>query len=420
MKGKVLSRLQNITSSQTLLEKCLAVTPGYQPPMANFDGDTLTVVPVPGGASTSGMAVKKGRKPKGKKAGDKDNTINTSSTETQMNSTSTQLDNDSPGKESKCDKVMVNLSLYRPFFRELDIEVFTILNCGLVTKAVLDTQMYTKEVTVLQIQPPQLEFLLEDLTRKLDHALIASASKRRTFLKTKADKNTGFSHLDRHSNVDIAQKAVILLPSICDHLESTSGFFQAIIADNDGLLDGPGMFTDESQLMSKCFQLLLQALMSLFSWSGFVLSENKNLLKKALTILSTRIKVTGPSQSNFQEILRQSFNYLENFSSTVPNLTSAVTLIKLLVALSERTDTEEFNEKIAALSVSLLKREWFAADGEKEKGSKHNENLQVILKMHMSYSNDVFESIETIATVAVPELINTDNKGCSDTYPTLT
>lgn len=39
--------------------------------------------------------------------------------------------------------------------------------------------------TELSIQPPQLEFLLEDFTRKLSHALISSTSKRKSFLKVR-------------------------------------------------------------------------------------------------------------------------------------------------------------------------------------------------------------------------------------------
>ena len=35
-------------------------------------------------------------------------------------------------------------------------------------------------------------------------------------------------------------------------------------------------------------------------------------------------------------IYRQSFHYLEQFSSSIPNITTAVSLTKLLVILSER------------------------------------------------------------------------------------
>jgi len=41
----------------------------------------------------------------------------------------------------------------------------------------------TQETETLQLQPTQLCFLLEDLVRKLDHCLLATAGKRRCFLK---------------------------------------------------------------------------------------------------------------------------------------------------------------------------------------------------------------------------------------------
>ena len=45
------------------------------------------------------------------------------------------------GKE---ERTSVSLQNYHAFFRELDIEVFSILHCGLVTKFILDTEMHTE------------------------------------------------------------------------------------------------------------------------------------------------------------------------------------------------------------------------------------------------------------------------------------
>ena len=42
---------------------------------------------------------------------------------------------------------------------------------------------FAQETTILQLQAPQLEFLLDDLSRKLQYSLSASASSRRSFLK---------------------------------------------------------------------------------------------------------------------------------------------------------------------------------------------------------------------------------------------
>ena len=45
---------------------------------------------------------------------------------------------------SAVDASAVDLAQYRPYFRELDIEVFNILGCGLVSRTVLDSEMQSK------------------------------------------------------------------------------------------------------------------------------------------------------------------------------------------------------------------------------------------------------------------------------------
>jgi len=38
----------------------------------------------------------------------------------------------------------VSLTAYRPFFRELDMEVLSVLQCGLLSRSLLDTELHTK------------------------------------------------------------------------------------------------------------------------------------------------------------------------------------------------------------------------------------------------------------------------------------
>lgn len=42
--------------------------------------------------------------------------------------------------------------------------------------------------------------------------------------------------------------------------------FQTLIAENDGVLDGPGSHSPEALVAASCFQQLLNALLSIFSW----------------------------------------------------------------------------------------------------------------------------------------------------------
>lgn len=41
---------------------------------------------------------------------------------------------------------------------------------------------------------------------------------------------------------------------------------QALVAQNDGLMDGPGHNTAEAQVMASCYHLLFNCLQSLFAW----------------------------------------------------------------------------------------------------------------------------------------------------------
>lgn len=47
--------------------------------------------------------------------------------------------------------------------------------------------VFVQETETLQLQPPQLQFLLEDLVCKLEHILLASNGKKRFFLKVEVN-----------------------------------------------------------------------------------------------------------------------------------------------------------------------------------------------------------------------------------------
>ena len=50
------------------------------------------------------------------------------------------------------------------------------------------------------------------------------------------------------------------------HIYDATCIFQTMIADNDGLIDGPGSKTAEALIVASCYQLLLQAILAIFSW----------------------------------------------------------------------------------------------------------------------------------------------------------
>uniref|UniRef100_A0A2K6EWL1 FA complementation group D2 n=1 Tax=Propithecus coquereli TaxID=379532 RepID=A0A2K6EWL1_PROCO len=401
MKGKVLTRLKHIVELQKILEKYLAVTPDYVPPLANFDLETLDVTPH---SSTAGSAKirKKGKIGRKRKAdGSKTSSPDTLSKEDNSEcdptpSDKSQLNKEFPGKE---EKMSVSLQNYHTFFRELDIEVFSILHCGLVTKFILDTEMHTEATEVVQLGPPELLFLLEDLAQKVENMLIPPVTRRVPFLKNKGSRDVGFSHLRQRSSQEIAHCVVQLLTPMCNHLENIHNYFQCLATENHGVVDGPGVQVQEYCIMSSCYQRLLQIFHGLFAWSGFFEPKNHNLLYSALEVLTSRLKQREHEQP-LEELLRWVRLHI---SKCCPKKLLGMPLSCFLTA---------------SLARQFLCRVW--PSGEKEKNNISNDQLHSLLCIYLEHTGSVLKAIEEIAGVGVPELINSPKDASASTFPTLT
>uniref|UniRef100_A0A3Q2XHS2 FA complementation group D2 n=1 Tax=Hippocampus comes TaxID=109280 RepID=A0A3Q2XHS2_HIPCM len=398
MKMKVMTRLQNITYLHTLLERALA-TPGYVPPVANFDGESTDMIV---SSTTPPSASGKKRKAPG----------NNSSEGSSQLEDKTEEDETQQEKEREKEKEAgqgVNLASYRPFFRELDMESLSVLECGLRASSTLDSELGTKAL----LGPAELVFLLEDMLRKMEFRLTASPAKRVPFLK---DKSIGFSHLQQKSPKDVASFCVQMLPALCSHLENCHNHFQqTLLSDNDGIVDGPTVDAQEHQLISSCCQLLLLVLNTIFS-SGFSLPGHRSLLKKALGVLVGRVK-DGGTELNL-ELLVHSFEYLLNFRSTIPNLSSALCLSQLLSTISEKGGNAIAYREQTSLARRFLSQSWITVSGEKQRGTKFNEALHTLL-IYMEHVDDVLKAVEEIANEGFPQIINASKDESSASWPTL-
>ncbi|NWY07634.1 FACD2 protein, partial [Nothoprocta ornata] len=417
MKGKVLTRLQNITELQNVLGKCLAATPGYVPPPAAFDSEALEAVP---SISAVGPVKKKNGRKK-KSDGGKTCLADRSQMDecSEGNQPDTELSElEKTAGEREAGNPVAQLHNYRQYFRELDLEVFNVLHCGLLTKSVLDTEMHTEAREVVQLGPDELLFLLDDLCWKLEHMLTPSPTRRMPFSKARY-RDIGFSHLCQKSPKEVATYVVKLLKPLCNHMENMHNYFQANATENHGIVDGPGVNVQEYQLMSSCYQQLLLTFRCLFAWNGFSQNENCDLLRSALQVLADRLK---PGEMEFlplEELISESFQYLLNFQQSVSSFSSAFTLAQLLIAIAEKPMTSWKREKIASLAKQFLCQSWVNPTGEREKGSQFNSALYTLLCVYLEHTDNILKAIEEISSVGVPELINSAKDGCSSTYPTL-
>ncbi|KAM8930382.1 Fanconi anemia group D2 protein isoform 4-T4 [Pelodytes ibericus] len=417
MKGKVLTRLQNITWLQSVLEECLAASPGFIPSSANFDTEPHEISP-PSLPATTAKKTKKGKKRTSSES--KNSSADSSQLEEQQDTEASEVEKtlQEKDKEDNNNKQTVSLHSYRAYFRELDLDVFTVLQCGLLTRAILDSEQHTKATELVQLGPAELVFLLEDLSRKMEHVLTAAA-KRVMFLKVKGNKNIGFSQLHQNTAQEVAQVVVNLLNSLCSHVENMHNYFQTLMTENHGVVDAPGIDVKEHQYMSSCYRLLLRVFHTLFAWSGFSQHENRKLLKSALAVLAGRFKEMD-TELALDKLVSQSFKYLQNLHSSVPSCSASLSLIQLLIVLTEKANSPEYQEKIGSLAKRFLCQSWVKSNGEREKGVQFNETLQSLLCIYLEHTDDVLKAVEEIVGVGIPELVNTSKDGASSTYPTLT
>ncbi|OXB78636.1 UNVERIFIED_CONTAM: hypothetical protein H355_002601 [Colinus virginianus] len=321
MKGKVLTRLQNITELQNVLGKCLSATPGYVPPTATFDSETPEgVLPINAGGPMKKKNGKKKKRDGSKACSAERSQADESSDGNQPDTELSELEKSAAERDTG--NPLAQLQSYRPYFRELDLEVFSVLHCGLLTKSILDTEMHTEASEVVQLGPAELYFLLDDMCWKLEHVLTPSSTRRVPFLKT--------------------------------------------VIPNQGVADEPGANIQEYQLMSSCYYQLLLTFRLLFAWS-------------ALQVLADRLK---PGETEFlllEELISESFQYLLNFQQSVPSFQCAFILIQLLMAISEKPMCGQRREKMASLAKQFLCQSWMKPGGDREKGSHFNNALHTLL-----------------------------------------
>uniref|UniRef100_A0A6I8MXM0 FA complementation group D2 n=1 Tax=Ornithorhynchus anatinus TaxID=9258 RepID=A0A6I8MXM0_ORNAN len=383
IKEKLIARLKHITDLQTVLEKYLAVTPGYEPPVANFDFDTLDGIP-----HVKLAVLGKTRK----KAG--------AVLEPISNHSILCSAVDFPQGLKKEKLPVVSLENYNTFFRELDLEVFSILHCRLWTPSPLAAEFLTVDPELNQLEPPQLLFLLDDLFRKMENTL-SPVAKQLPFL-TKG-KNAGFSHLQQKSTDEIARCFLQLLTPLSNHMEVIHNYFQVRhLNDMEG---APTMHGQAQLVLASCYLRLLQIFHGLFACTWFKVVCKTHVAKITLILFLSPHSLT--------------FRYLMNFQPSIPSFQCGLYLIKLQVAIAEKSLESQHKDKIAYQAKEFLCKIWLKPNGEKEKGSGFKDQLQSLLSIYLTNTDNILKAIEEIVVVGVEQLTNSPKEAHSSTFPTL-
>ncbi|KAG0727428.1 Fanconi anemia group D2 protein [Chionoecetes opilio] len=381
IKNRVYKRLEQVIEIESLIAKLVPKCSNYVPPIAVFDLDSSTAMP-----TISLSKAKRGRKQKtGKGKG-------TKGKGKKANIETTQL-----GTQACSQPVsQVPLSLATQSQRNKEAD----------------------KNSEGQLSLPEAEFLLVDLNCKLEHVL--GTSKRASPLGNSQEKSIGHSHLDLFSPAEVAQHIIQIVKPLCVHMEKISSFFQTMIADNDGIIDAPCLFTENTKPVIKVNLQLFTTIYNLLSWKGLQQEQNKETLLSILRIIAKKLEGDVVSSMDQEELISTVFRYLSNFHAAIVDLGTATVLVQTLVAIDGLPQHEDFNDSLMDVMEELLKKEWYTTGGERDKGTLFHHHLHVLLQEYLKQSKDPLKHMGMLCSEGLDKFhaeISKDHH--SDTFPTL-
>ncbi|KAJ9576903.1 hypothetical protein L9F63_006521 [Diploptera punctata] len=398
---KVLLRIENCITLQKVLARGLnyARKLDYKPPCCHFYTDIKQMLNEK--PKKVEKKVGKGKnKGKRKRKGNKDDVPNTSTANVNKSVAA-----DEPAAAAS----EVDRNVYRYYFRELEMEVFTTLSKDFV----LNKKDIKKGEPALH--PEILLFLLEDYVAKLDHCLpntVKRISSLATSQQAAAAASIGFANLDRIAVNLIARRAVKLLPYIIKKLETTAEYCQKLLDENDGLHDGPEMFKEGSAEIKLCYGMLLHAVASTVGWSGFHSSAYNNLLRDCLRVVASRQNSEHMTVTSIKLLVLSSCEYFAGYSTRTLHLTSAENLVRVIQVLSSFVPSEpEPKKKLAEISKGFLSQQWHTLEGLPESGAVYNRQVESLVKTYFANVPDQLNVVESTAQWVEKEIKPPEKQG---------
>ena len=429
-------RLKNILCLEDSLRTLLAANPTYRPPSILFSENTADWTPAVGGGSgatgnRSKAGKKKGKGKKSKPAARLD--------ESSMNATlriTSQSQRGGPAASSTLisqasqDKTatttgeeagkLADLSHYRPFFRELDLSVFNILNF-VVVRAETDLAFERENSADPALLPSELLFLLRDLSAKVDRRLISSHAKKKGFpARGVSPAAFGHTNLLSLSEASLAEKVAGLLPKLFANLDLIKDHFEQMIVHHDGVLDSGDMYNETARLNFQCLRHGFDIATAFFAWNGFQAPNMAQLLTTCLASLVERIAVVDVDTDDLKNLAERTVTYLLTFTDKILDSQVAGSHIALLDALARLVPhSKSVRRGVAETALTYCKRSWRTALG-KDQGAKFSGQVERFFATSLEYCYDPTAEMAAIFDVGVEDVFENRGKAFSnDVYQTI-
>ena len=388
---KVLIRLKQILQLRKCLQAALKTLPSFRPPTALFSEDTSDWVS-PLLAITNKKQQKSGEK-KGKKS-------KQVPTETMMNATmnlntqrTTQVSQAKVSQkgEEESKVLVVDLQAYRPFFREIDLSCLNILRVEPVTTS--STPPLAEEIQDPSLRLPELLFLLQDLQLKLEKVL---SYKKRGFPGKQNLNSLGYANISSWKPSEMVAHVLGCFKYLFAHIDEVKAYFERLESMNDESVDLITTLRDTTSLT--CLDIIkvtFQSLNTFFSWPGFSSSVNNQLLKSALYNIAHRLQNDLSDRSETSLLVSVILKYLKSFSICCLSIDVAVAHVSLMSSLAGISDNKDMG-LVAKVAETYLQKSWKQFNGEDEKGSVFNAQIEKLLQIYLCNSSKVYKDLHNL------------------------
>jgi len=423
----VLVRLKNIVHLENRLKINLIATNGYRPPTVLFYDSTDDWQPLnqqdkskkgKGGAG-------KGKSSKGK--GKENKMMNSSSVAINSQDTQSQvvvstapvasstLIGQSVLKAGSTESV--DLKHFRPFFRELDLNILNVFNWSVVTTEA--APQYEEERLNPKLRPDELFFLLKDIAIKVDKKL--SSSKKGGFPVLGFNSASfGLTNLMALDEKHVARKVGTFLPKLFANLDVMYEYFAELVQLNDGMMDCANLYTAQSQLHANCLKYGFDIAVTFFSWNGFNVSENMVVLKNTLLLLVERVEGDLDQDVDLSVLVHKTVQYLLSFTEKIVRSEVACSFLTLLDCLCKISNTNNNRQALLTTATTFIKTNWYNAQ-DREKGTAYNNQVCKMWRFYLEYSEQLLETMLEVFTEGLEDVFQNSGKDyCSSRYPTIT
>ncbi|KAI8597408.1 Fanconi anaemia protein FANCD2 [Dissophora ornata] len=299
-----------------------------------------------------------------------------------------------------------------PYLRELEVDIFHVLRVHEpITREIYEISEVTQNKDV-QLQYPQLLFLLKDLLAKIAFKLPALVA-HNPFLKKTHPPAANNALLSRMSARDFVRGILKIIP----HVVTKTRMILDLLHNGEQATDQNGEPVDRVVIL-ECLEVSLKVLLALLSWNEIKGSDQKEVrleLLKSLALDEKSSKQISEIQNsmNLSVVAVEAFNNLSRWREMMPSFESSVMFLevldKVLDLVPRNPDTFL---KASALATEILSHSWPSTTVKPER-------LAYVLSQQIAKSNVRLEMINEYVTRVLPSFLDQD-EGRSELHPMLT